>query len=74
MPTLLDIEPQALALSEHDRANLASRLLASLPPVLNDADGGVAEALRRDAEAQADPSVVLNVEQFEAGLKALRLR
>jgi hypothetical protein len=72
MPSLIDIEPQALALSEHDRAKLASRLLASLPPVLDEADGGVAEALRREAEAEADPSVIQSLEQFSAGLKALR--
>jgi hypothetical protein len=74
MPSLIDIEPQALALSERDRANLASRLLASLPPVLDDTDGGVAEALRREAEAETDPTVIQSVEQFSAGLKALRGR
>lgn len=74
MPSLLEIEPQALALPEGDRANLASRLLASLPPVLQDEDGGVAEALRREREAEADPSAILDLEEFESGLKALRAR
>lgn len=72
MPSLIDIEPQALALPEHERANLASRLLASLPPILEDADGGIAEGLRREAEAEADPSAVMDVEQFVAGVKSLR--
>jgi hypothetical protein len=74
MPSLLDIEPQALALPENDRANLASRLLASLPPILDDADDGITEALRREAEAGADPSVVLSRQEFEAGLNGLRGR
>lgn len=72
MPSLLEIEPQALALPENERAHLASRLLASLPPILDDVDEGVAEALRREAEAEGDPSVILNLEQFETGLAALR--
>ena len=74
MPTLLDVEPQALALSDNERADLASHLLASLPPVLNEADDGVAEALRREKEAEADASCVLDLEQFEAGLRNLRGR
>lgn len=74
MPTLLDLEPQVMTLSPHDRASLASTLLSSLPPVLHDDDDGVAEALRREAEAEHDPSVVLSMEEFQRGIAAMRGR
>jgi hypothetical protein len=37
------------------RAVLAAHLLGSLPSVLHDEDEGIAEALRRDAEFEANP-------------------
>jgi len=46
------VEP--LRLPEKERASLASRLLRSLPPGARDDDEGVAEALHRDAELDAD--------------------
>jgi hypothetical protein len=51
MPTILELEPQVMTLSERDRANLASSLLFSLPPTLHDEDEGLADALRRESEA-----------------------
>jgi hypothetical protein len=46
MATINEIEKLALDLPENERAVLAAHLLGSLPPVLHDADEGIAEALR----------------------------
>jgi hypothetical protein len=45
---------EALRLPEKARAGSASRLLRSLPPVVIERDEGLAEALRRDAELDAN--------------------
>ncbi len=66
MATIFEIEKLALDLSERDRATLAANLLASLPPILDDDDEGIAEALRRDAELDADPSQAISESEFEA--------
>ena len=65
MVTLSEIEVQAMELSESDRAKLASNLLSSLRPILDDEDERVAEALRRDAEMDDDPSASLTLEEFK---------
>ncbi len=59
-----ELVKSALLLPEDKRARLASELLCSLPSVLHDEDGGVAEALRRDAELDQDPTVGLTLEDF----------
>jgi hypothetical protein len=64
MPTLTDVEPQAMQLSQADRAKLASHLLDTLPIVLADDDEGVAEALLRDAELDRDPKAGMTLEEF----------
>jgi hypothetical protein len=74
MATLSELEPQVLALPERDRADLAARLLSSLPPVLDEEDDGVAEALRRAREAELDPSACISMEEFERGIDRLRGR
>jgi hypothetical protein len=74
MPTLLELEPQVMTLQEHDRASLATTLLSSLPPALYDDDNGVTEALRREQEAESDPSVIISLNEFERGIAALRSR
>jgi len=57
-----------MKLPECDRASLASRLLDSLPAVLSDGDGGVAEALCRNAELEQDPvAVVTKVRPLRPG-------
>jgi putative addiction module component (TIGR02574 family) len=59
----------ALRLSEKERADLASRLLRSLPPVAFDDDEGVAEALRRDAELDADPTQAMSLREMDAQIE-----
>jgi putative addiction module component (TIGR02574 family) len=65
MSTVKEIEKLALELPETERAVLASALLDSLSPILNDEDEGVAEALRRDAELDADPLLGLSLQQLD---------
>jgi putative addiction module component (TIGR02574 family) len=65
MPTIAEVQKLAAELSDSQRAVLAAQLLASLPPFLADEDEGAAEALRRDAELDADPSMGISVEQLE---------
>lgn len=72
MTRLQELELQAGQLPETERAALVTRLLSTLPPVLADADGGVAEAKRRDAELDTDPASGLTDEQFRAAVKAAR--
>ena len=74
MTRLQELELQAGQLPEAERAALVSRLLATLPPVLADADSGVAEAKRRDTELDANPSAGLSDKQFRAAIAASRKR
>ena len=66
------IAAEALRLSEKERADLASRLLRSLPPVAFDDDDGVAEALRRDAELDADPSQAMTLRDLDSHVNGRR--
>lgn len=68
MPTAAEVEKLALDLPEDERAILASHLLESLPPVLHDEDEGIAEALRRDAELDANPALGISLEQLDQQL------
>jgi hypothetical protein len=72
MSTIGEVERLALDLSESDRALLAAHLLQSLPGVLNDEDGGVAEALRRDAELQSNPGLGMSLKEFEEKVRGRR--
>jgi len=72
MTRLQELEQQAGQLPEGERAVLVARLLATLPPMLADADGGVAEARRRDAELDANPSAGHTDKQFRAAIAASR--
>ena len=72
MATIIEIEKLALDLSENERAVLAAHLLGSLPPVLHDADEGIAEAIRRDADLESDPSGGLSLEQFDQQIERRR--
>ena len=79
MSTVAEIEQLAAALPEAERAALAAHLLRSLPPVLtddrdDDDDEGVVEALRRDAELEANPGLALSQAEFDRHLAARRPR
>ena len=65
MSTVHELKQLALNLPEKQRAVLAAHLLSSLPPVLQDDDEGIAEALRRDAEMEADPPISISLEQLD---------
>ncbi len=69
MQTLTDLEQEAMKLPESSRASLASRLLASLPAILSDADNGVAEALRRDAELDQDQGAGMTLDELRRAVK-----
>jgi putative addiction module component (TIGR02574 family) len=72
MATVLEIEKPALDLPEKDRATLIANLLNSLPPILSDEDEGIDEALRRDAELDADPSKAISGAEFDAYIRNRR--
>ena len=72
MATITEVEKLALALPEDHRAILAEHLLGSLSPVLHDEDGGIAEALRRDAELDANPPLGISLEQLEQEIERRR--
>jgi hypothetical protein len=74
MTRLQELEQQAGQLPEAERATLISRLLDTLPALMADADSGVAEAKRRDAELDANPSLGLTETQFRAAIAASRKR
>jgi hypothetical protein len=65
MRAVADIEKEILALDEEQRAQLAVSILDSLPGVLSDQDEGIAEALRRDAELEADPESALSLKRLD---------
>lgn len=65
MATVAEVEKLALDLPEGERAVLAAHLLGSLPSILHDEDEGIAEALRRDAELDANPSLAMSLEQLD---------
>lgn len=66
MVTLTELEEMALTLPEDQRAALAAHLLSSLPAILHDDDAGAAEAGRRDAELDRDPSIGMTIEEFKS--------
>ena len=66
------IAAEAMLLPEKERAGLASRLLRSLPPVAFDDDEGVAEALRRDAELDADPTKAMSLRDMDSHIQQRR--
>jgi len=56
-------------LPEQQRALLAAHLLGSLPAVLADDDDGLAEALRRDADIEANPAAAINLEELRSQIR-----
>jgi hypothetical protein len=74
MTTLAAVENLALELPEQERATLAMNILESLPGLFSEPDGGLAEAMRRDAEMDANPSLGLTIEEFDRKIANRRLR
>lgn len=72
MATIAEVEKLAFDLSDAERAVLASHLLQFLPPVLQDDDGGIAEALLRDAELDANAETGITLDQLDQRLRARR--
>jgi hypothetical protein len=72
MATITEVEKLALDLPENQRAVLAAHLLGSLPSVLHDEDEGIAEALRRDAELDANPSSGVSLKQLNGQIERRR--
>jgi putative addiction module component (TIGR02574 family) len=70
--TITEVEKLVLDLPESQRAVLAAQLLESLPSVLHDEDEGIAEALRRDAELDANPSSGMSLEQLDQQIERRR--
>jgi hypothetical protein len=67
-----DFEKQALSLSEKERGKLAASMIRSLPGVLHDEDEGMAAALRRDAELDANPGLEVSLEQLDTAVRERR--
>ena len=65
MATIAEVEKLAFDLPEGERAVLAAHLLGSLPAVLHDSDEGIAEALLRDAELDANPALGISLEELD---------
>jgi len=74
MASVAEIEKLAFELSDTQRAVLAAHLLRSLPAVLHDEDEdeGIAEALRRDAELDANPEIGMSLEQLDHQIRSRR--
>jgi hypothetical protein len=72
MSTIIEVEKLALDLTEKERATLAVNLLNSLPGILSDEDEGVAEALRRDAEIEANPAQSVSLAELDCQIRDRR--
>jgi hypothetical protein len=72
MAKIAELEKLALDLPEAQRAILAAHLLRSLPPVLHDEDGGIAEALVRDAEFETNPDLGMSLQQLQQEIERRR--
>lgn len=72
MATANEVEKLALDLAEGERVILATHLLKSLPAVLDDADEGMAEALQRDKDLDANPKLGISIERLDEQLRQRR--
>jgi hypothetical protein len=65
MITAKEVEKLAMKLPEEQRTKLAAHMPESLPPILMDEDDGVAEALRRAAEMDLNPTIGISLRDFD---------
>jgi len=72
MATMVEVEKLALDLPERQRAALAANLLESLPAILSDKDEGIAEALQRDTDLDANPDRTISLEQLDSQIRGRR--
>ena len=72
MATITEVEKLAFDLPDSQRAILAAHLLRSLPSVLDDGDERIADALRRDAEFDANPKIGIILDQLDRQISARR--
>jgi hypothetical protein len=72
MSVIAEAEELALSLSESERTKLAEKLLISLRPILDDEDGGIEEAIRRDREMDENPESVISHEEFMKSFEKYR--
>lgn len=72
MSVIEEIEPKALLLSEADRANLALRLLQSLPATLRDEDDGLREARNRDLELNEGNESGISLQELDGLVRRRR--
>ena len=72
MSTIIEIEKLALDLPDKERATLVANLLDSLPGILSEEDEGVAESLRRDAEANVNPDATVSLTQLDSQIQSRR--
>ena len=72
MATIVEIEKLALILPETEQATQAVNLLESLGGVMFDEDEGIAEALRRDSEIDANPDQNISLAQLDAQIQSRR--
>ena len=72
MANIAEVAKLAFDLPEKQRAILAAHLLGSLPSVLHDEDEGIAEALRRDAELEANSALGMSLEQLDRETESRR--
>ncbi len=68
MTRIEEMKTEAMELTDSDRAALASELLYSLPATLSDEDEGISEALKRDAEISANPSMGVTWDELKKGI------
>ena len=73
MATIIERVKLAFDQPEKERAVLAANLLESLPGILSDEDEGIAEALRRDAELDANPEQAISLAQLDPHIQSRRV-
>lgn len=72
MATIAEVEKLAFELHDSERAILAAHLLRTLPSVLQDADDGIVEAMRRDADFDTNPEAGLTLDQLDLQIEKRR--